>query len=280
MNDAVVDRMSPRDRENAAALWRDIFGDSEAFTDWFFTERFCPEYSCAAYHEGRLVAMTLGRPTEILVEGKVHKALLISGVSTRPEYRRQGLMNRVMNLQIRHARKSGFSCCYLYPDIETLYASLGFRNGTDALVIRSDENRSTKPLSIRMGTDITAMRAVYDAILRTHDGMQLREDAEFAAVLRDYACDGGRTVAAFDGDTPVGYICTLADGTVSELLALYPDAYAFLLDTAAARFGRPLAATVPSDCGLIGRLVYGMHYLVFNDAFSLPLKNGFCLTHY
>jgi len=276
----VVNRMSPCDRENAAALWREIFGDSEAFTEWFFAERFCPEYSCAAYREGRIVAMTIGRPTEILVEGKTHKALLISGVSTRPEYRRQGLMNLGMNLQIHYARSSGFSCCYLHPDIETLYASLGFRNGTDALVIRSDESRRTKPFSIRMGAEIPAMRAVYDAILKTHDGMQLRDDAEFAAVLRDYACDGGTCDVAYDGETPVGYICTLADGTVSELFALCPDAYAFLLDRTAERFGRPLEANVPSDCGLSGKRVYGMHYLVFHDAFSLPLKNGFCRPPY
>ena len=280
MNDTVIDRMSPCDREEAAALWREIFGDSEAFTNWFFQERFCPEYSCAAYHEGRIVAMTLGRPTEILVEGKVHKALLISGVSTRPEYRKRGLMNLTMHLQIHYARKSGFSCCYLYPNIETLYASLGFRNGTDALVIRSDANRWHAPFSLREGAEIPAMRAVYDAICKSHDGMQIRDDAEFAAILRDYACDGGTCAVAYDGETPVGYICTLADGTVSELFALCPDAYAFLLDTAAARFGRSLEANAPSDCGLAGKRVYGMHYLVFNDAFSLPLKNGYCATPY
>ncbi len=280
MNDTVIDRMSPCDREEAAALWREIFGDSEAFTNWFFQERFCPEYSCAAYHEGRIVAMTLGRPTEILVEGKVHKALLISGVSTRPEYRKRGLMNLTMHLQIYYARKSGFSCCYLYPDIETLYASLGFRNGTDALVIRSDANRWHALFSLREGAEILAMRAVYDAICKSHDGMQIRDEEKFAAVLRDYSSDGGTCAVAYDGETPVGYICTLADGTVSELFALCPDAYAFLLDTTAARFGRSLEASAPSDCGLAGKRVYGMHYLVFNDAFSLPLKNGYCATPY
>ena len=66
----------------------------------------------------------------------------------------------------------------------------------------------------------------------------------------------------------------------SELFALCPDAYAFLLDTTAARFGRSLEANAPSDCGLAGKRVYGMHYLVLNDAFSLPLKNGFCCTSY
>lgn len=272
--------MSPCDREEAAALWREIFGDSEAFTEWFFQERFCPEYSCAAYHDGHIVAMTLGRPTEILVEGKAHKALLISGVSTLPAYRGRGLMHALVSVQIEHARADGFSCCYLHPVAESLYASLGFRNGTDALLIASDGNRERAAYTIREGADIRAMRAVYEAICKTHDGMQLRDDAEFAAILRDYACDGGTTAVAYGGETPVGYVCWLNDGTVSELFALCAPAYAFLLELAAEMIGYPVKTIVPTDCGLPGERVYSVQYLVFNDAFSLPLKNGFCRLTY
>ena len=67
---------------------------------------------------------------------------------------------------------------------------------------------------------------------------------------------------------------------MSELLALSPDAYAFLLDLAAGRIGKPLKAIVPVDCGLPGEQVYSMQYLVFDNAFSLPLKNGFCRLSY
>lgn len=276
----ILRKLERADTDRAAALWREIFGDSEAFTSWFFSERFSPAHSFGAFSDGRLVAMTIGRPSSITVSGKVFSALVISGVSTLPAYRRRGLMRALVSMQTEQAKAQGFSCCCLYPDIETLYASLGFRNGTDATVIRSDETRPRAPLSLRENADIPAMRAVYDAIQSTHDGMQLRDEAECKAVLRDYVCDGGETLLAFDGITPLGYLCILADGTVSELLALSPDAYAFLLDTAASRFGISLTARVPSDCGIAGTRVYGMHYLIFNNAFSLPLKNGFCQTAY
>ena len=276
----ILRRMQRTDAAEACALWRDIFGDSEAFCDWYFSERFFPERSFAAFDGGRLVSMTLGRPTEILAEGSVHRALLISGVSTLPACRGQGLMHALVSMQTEDARQAGFSCCYLHPVSESLYASLGFTNGTDARIIRSDINRPQTVLEARDGADLAAMRAVYDAVLSAHDGMQLRDGAEFAALLRDYATDGGQTVLAYDGAHPVGYACWLNDGTVSELFALSPEGYAFLLDLAAQRVGHPVKAIVPSDCGLIGECVYSMQYLVFDNAFSLPLKNGFCRLSY
>ncbi len=275
-----ISKMRIHDRTNAAALWRSIFGDSEAFTSWFFAERFCPEYSFAAYDEGRIVAMTLGRPTQILVEGKQQKALLISGVSTLPEYRGQGLMHCLVRTQVRCAQRDGFSCCYLHPVSETLYAKLGFQNGTDALLIRSDTDRVHSNLIVREESHLAAMQSIYDVLLPTHDGMQLRDEKEFALLLQDYACDGSHTLTAYQKNCPVGYLIYLDDATVAELLALTKEAYELLLDETARRVGKPLTAIVPTDCGVTGERVYSMQYLVFDDAFRLPLKNGFCRLAY
>lgn len=275
-----VRRLTHADRAQAEAMWREIFGDSEAFTAWYFSNRFSPVHSFGAFDGVRLVAMTLGRSTRIRVEDGVHDALLISGVSTLAGYRGRGLMHKLVSMQTEHAKNAGFSCCYLHPVRESLYASLGFRPGTDALRIESDAARTHKPFTLRDGVDLQAMCAVYDTLLLTHDGMQVRDEAEWNAVLNDYATDGGKTVVAYAENRPVGYICCLADGTVSELFALCPNAYAALIDTAAARLGQSLKATVPTDCDLMGERVYGMQYLVFDGAFSLPLKNGFCRLAY
>lgn len=276
----ILRQMEPTDAVQASALWKRIFEDSDAFTEWYFEERFCPAYSFAAFDGDRLISMSLGRPTEIIVDGRTHRALLISGVSTLPAYRGKGLMHALVSMQTERAKADGFACCYLHPVSDALYASLGFQTGTDALRIVSDENRPHAAFTARDGADIPAMRAIYDALLAAHDGMQLRDDAAFSALLRDYATDGGQTVIAYDCDRPVGYLCLLEDGTVSELLALSPDAYAFLLDLAASRIGKPLKAIVPTDCGITGERVYSMQYLVFDNAFSLPLHNGFCRLSY
>lgn len=273
-------RMTPQDRAQAAKLWLDIFGDSEAFTNWYFAERFSPDESFAAFDGDRLIAMTLGRETKILVEGQAHRALLISGVSTMPEYRGRGLMHRLVSMQCGDAEAKGYSCCYLHPVEESLYRSLGFQNGADALLIVSDPHREHPTYELREGTDSVSMRTVYDALLPRHNGMQIRDDAERNALLSDYGADGFRMWTAFSDGAAAGYLIVLDDGTVTELFALAPAVYAALLDEAAQRMGRELKATVPTDCGLTGERVYCIQYLVFHNAFSLPLKNGFCRLTY
>lgn len=275
-----IRKLTAEDRARAQALWLHIFRDSPAFTAYYFDNRFFPEHSFGAFDGEDLVAMVLGRPTRIFVNGAFFDALLISGVSTLLRYRRKGLMRRLMTLLLDHAKDSGFACCYLHPVEESIYHSLGFQNGTDARIIRSDTARAHNAFELREGTAWDDLLTVYQAVLLTHDGMQQRDAEEFRTVFSDYATENARTLIAYAKHEPDGYIVFNGEGDVSELLALRPSAYAFLLDEAAKRAGQELTAAVPADCELSGERVYSMQYLVFDDAFSLPLKNGFCQVPY
>ncbi len=276
----ILRRMETKDMPQAEAMWRDVFEETPAFAAYYFARRFCPEHAFGAFEGDRLVAMAHGRPTEIRAEGNVHSALLVAGVCTLPEYRRQGLMHKLMTLLIDHAKDSGFSCCYLHPVTETLYAKLGFRNGTDALIVRSDETRTHEPFDLSERFDTADLLSVYRAVQRTHDGLQMRDEKELVTVFCDYETDHAKTLIAYRENEPMGYIFYADAGTVFELFALSPSAYAFLLDEAAKRAGKTLKAIVPTDCGIAGERHYSMQYLVFDNAFSLPLKNGFCRLAY
>ena len=268
------------DRAQAEALWRDIFEESPAFAAYYFERRFYPKHSFGAFDGERLVAMALGRPTMISVRGGFVPALLVAGVSTLPDYRKRGLMHALMTRLIDRAKADGFACCYLHPVSETLYASLGFRNGTDARIVRSDASRENAPFMFSDRFDAADALAVYHAVLQSHDGMQLRDEEELLTVFADYAIDGAKVLTAYDGNSPAGYICYCPDGLVYELYARCTAAYQALLDEAARRLGKEIKAIAPVDCGVPGETVYSMQYLVFDDAFELPLNNGFCRLAY
>lgn len=276
----IIRRLEAKDRPQAEVIWRDIFEESPAFAAYYFDQRFCPEHAFGAFEGERLIAMAHGRPTEIAVAGKMHPALLVAGVATLPDYRRQGLMHRLMRLLIAHAENSGFSCCYLHPVTESLYTSLGFRNGADILFIQSDDSRAHEPFVSAEQFQANDMLAVYHALQKTHDGMEARDEAELLTVFRDYAIDHAKVMIAYRDDRPMGYIIYCEDGLVYELMALDASAYAFLIDEAAKRAGHAIKAMVPVDCGLDGERHYSMQYLVFHDAFGIPLKNGFCRLAY
>ena len=276
----ILRRLCKEDRPQAETMWRDMFEEAPDFTAYYFDNRFYPEHSFGAFDGERLVAMALGRPTGIYINGAFWDALLVAGVSTLPDYRRQGLMRRVMTKLIEHAQDSGFACCYLHPVTESLYASLGFHNGTDARIARSDPARTHPPFDCSEGPAWDDLLSVYQAVLLTHNGMQQRDPSELKTVFADYATEHATTLLAYAENRPVGYICFSEAGTVFELFALCAPAYAFLLDEAAKRAGRELKAIVPTDCGLAGERVFSMQYRVFHDAFALPLKNGFCRLAY
>ncbi len=276
----ILRKLTAADRAQAEVMWRDIFEESPAFTAYYFKKRFHPEHSFGAFDGERLVAMAQGRPTVIRAEQRDLPALLVAGVSTLPEYRKQGLMHALMTLLIRHAKDAGFSCCYLHPVTESLYASLGFRNGTDILTVHSESDRTHEPFELNAGERWDDLLAVYRAALETHDGMQLRDLQEMQTVFEDYAIDDAQTLIAYAENKPVGYISYCPDGLVYELIALSAPAYASLLDAVAERVGKPIKALAPVDCGLPGERHYSMQYLVFDDAFRLPLNNGYCRLAY
>lgn len=276
----ILRELKKEDCPQAQAMWRDIFEESPAFAAYYFERRFHPEYAFGAFDGERLAAMVHGRPTRIRVEGQALSALLVAGVATWPEYRRQGLMHRLMRMLIDRAENSGFSCCFLHPVTESLYASLGFRDGTDILVIRSDDARAHEAFDLKKQFIADDMLAVYHALQQTHDGMELRDEQELLTVFQDYAIDRAFVIIAYRKARPEGYIICCEDGLVYELMALSPAAYAFLLDEAAKQVGREIKAMAPIDCGLSGERIQSMQYLVFRDAFGLPLKNGFCRLAY
>ncbi len=273
-------KLTQNDRTQAEAVWIEIFEESPAFASYYFDRRFHPEHSFGAFEGDRMAAMAQGRPTEIIVEGKTYPAMLVAGVSTLPEFRRQGLMHRLMTMLIEHAKESGYACCYLHPVTETLYTSLGFQNGADILTVHSDPDRSHEAFVLKEELRADEMLSVYHTLQQTHDGMQVRDEAELLTVFADYAIDGGKVLIASREGRPYGYIIYCSDGLVYELMALSPAAYACLLDEAAARVGKEIKAMAPVDCGLCGERHYSMQYLVFDGAFSLPLKNGFCRLAY
>lgn len=276
----ILRKLTTADRPQAEIVWRDIFEEAPAFVQYYFDNRFHPEHSFGAFDGDRLLAMAQGRPTEIFVENRIMSAMLVAGVSTLPEYRGRGLMHRLMTLLIEHAKSSGFSCCYLHPVKESLYASLGFRNGTDLLSVHSDPMRAHKPFDLKEGAVWDDLLTVYRKAMQTHNGMQLRDRSEMQTVFADYALDNAETLIAYAENRPVGYIVCCPDGVVYELIALCTPAYESLLDTAAERVGEPIKALAPVDCGLSGERQYSMQYLVFDDAFRIPLKNGFCCLAY
>lgn len=106
-------------------LWREAFGDEEAFIDAFIMRFYSRRRAFVARREGRLAGMVHRVPfrTELGRTGYLY------GVATAREFRRQGIAAQLIEEAIRRSREEGFDALMLIPADEALrrfYGRFGF----------------------------------------------------------------------------------------------------------------------------------------------------------
>ncbi|MBR4018129.1 MAG: GNAT family N-acetyltransferase, partial [Clostridia bacterium] len=89
------------------ALWQECFGDSDAFCDWFFAERFAPALSVAAEKNGEILSAVHGWPFSLSIRNIPIPAIMMCGVATHPAARGKGLMTKCISLFMANAREKG-----------------------------------------------------------------------------------------------------------------------------------------------------------------------------
>lgn len=81
-------------------LWQERFEDSDAFCDWYFSERFAPALSAGVFLSNngteQLVSMAHGRLLPLSIAGKPRLSLMVGGVATRKDAERRGYMRLAM----------------------------------------------------------------------------------------------------------------------------------------------------------------------------------------
>jgi len=97
----------PGDEKTLKALWKDVFGDGEAFIELFFREVYTPGMAAVAAEDGKIVSAAYAVP--------FGEALYIYAVGTRAEYRGRGLGKAVTLLA------AGGRAAYLCPAEPSLF---------------------------------------------------------------------------------------------------------------------------------------------------------------
>ena len=107
-------------------LWKQAFGDTDAFVDGFFAAGFSAERCVVLEQEGKLAAALYW--FDSLWQGK--KIAYIYGVATDMDFRGQGLCRKLMEKTHEQLQKLGYAGAALVPADESLYRmyeSMGYR---------------------------------------------------------------------------------------------------------------------------------------------------------
>ena len=101
-------------------LWKDTFHDSDRYVDLVFDNYYSLENTFVRYHENRLIASLLCVDYEFQIltkKGKreLFKGVYLCGLATRPEWRRKGIMGKLMEEAEHSAKERGIDFAFLIP---------------------------------------------------------------------------------------------------------------------------------------------------------------------
>jgi len=183
------------------SLWKEAFGDSDAYLDSFFRTAFHPKRCRVATVNGELAAALYWFSCTYLEQPIAY----LYAVATAKKYQRQGICHKLMEDTHTHLRTLGYKGTVLVPGNEILfrlYETMGYQpNGT----LRTFTcTAGTKSVSITP-IDVNTFSELRRRFLPENSILQENENLDFLQTQADfYTGNGFLLTARKEGDTLYG----------------------------------------------------------------------------
>lgn len=212
-----------RDKSDMKNLWRELFRDSISFTDWFFENRFYPEYCACTYDDELLVSCAHSVPMPLLIRAKEIPSAMISGVATIEAYRKKGLMHKTFRYLVNELNSKGFSAATLKAVSRPVYYSLNYYECTKSTYIHSckdeeylfpadwedyDRNGINKNIvckKIDIINESDSLHSCYKRFINDYSAVAIRDNKAFKLKMNDYLSDDAMALAVFRNGRISGY---------------------------------------------------------------------------
>lgn len=197
------------DKADFSLLWKLCFHDSDAFCNWFFQNRFLPEYSVCLEADGNIASCMQAFPYTLRLRGKDIPGAMLCGVSTHPSHRKKGFMGKIFTFEMNLLRQKGCLVAPHTPAVLESYFPFGHFPVADACYLECEEIPEYPPSpSIRLlaaETEWERLFPLYTDFAGRYSGTILRTKADFLRKCSDYAADGGKCIAYLKDDAIKGY---------------------------------------------------------------------------
>lgn len=224
-------------KEQLVALWKTCFGDSDSFIRLFFDRVYRDENALTLERGGRLCCALHIVPYKMLAGEQELTMAYVCGVATWPEFRRQGLMGRLMRQALEEMTSRGYDLTSLIPATPALfnyYRAFGYQEFfnyslTSYIASRQPERSDVRIVRAPFGEWILAYD-YFDRKVRERACSVLYDRAQFKTILLDHQMSGGDLYMAHDESGKLsGLAFGLPEGQVRELVADTNDIRASLL---------------------------------------------------
>lgn len=119
-----------KSKDKVKQLWQEIFEDPPAYADFYF-EQIYPNNQVLLVEDSDLVAMLHLNPYEVLINDQIYPINYIVGVATDSQYRRQGIMRKMLDKVLLDMAHDKQLFTFLMPAKEAYYTPFQFSFGYD-----------------------------------------------------------------------------------------------------------------------------------------------------
>ena len=240
------------DREQAKALWQVAFDDPPEFVDWFFENRYMPQWSAGAFNGNELISVIHGTPMELSLGNSSFPALMTSGVATLPSERGKGIMHDTMRFLQQYAEKQGVHALFNHPQRPGAYAHLGFRPSTFTKYWHGEG--TFEPGEIAPFSEDEAF-SVYSSIADRYAGFVRRDREAFLRKMADYASDCAKGFLLMEAGKAVGYgVYFEKEGVYAEEVLSLAGYGPILCELQRLAGSKPVSAKLPPDADAPGEI--------------------------
>lgn len=199
-------------------LWQDSFGDSEEYIKFFLEN--CPDYVCVEYIKDNITVSML-----FLLNGYVNsqKCKYLYAACTHKDYRRQGIMEKLIDYSKEYCFENGYSAIFLVPATEKLYnyyAKLGFISSFRKNEICIKTNNVYGSRENNSSVDINEIFLLKSKLLNKVEGFKFDSET-IIYTIQEHLFNGGEIFLLNDNEetTLAFYNYDGADVVIKELLS-------------------------------------------------------------
>ncbi len=159
----VIEFSNGNDKEELYSLWQRVFGDSREFLDKFFSVLYKEENTVVCRDNGKVVSMLYLIPADIIVNNVSFKSCYIYAAATDENYRKQGIMSRLLDFSKECSQKENIDFLFLHPASNELY-NYYEKNGFSTAFYKRNAEVTRNVLEKTYSGNYNYVRWNYDAV--------------------------------------------------------------------------------------------------------------------
>ncbi len=188
-----IRKLERAENQKTKALYQEVFyEDSQSFADYYYEEKAKDNQIYVAEDGENVCAMLHLNPYTLMVNGSEKESNYIVAVATKEEYRRQGLMRKLLTKAMRDMYEENHTFTFLMPASERIYLPYDFRTVYEQNHRYYNEEDSytedVRPLKMEESEELTA--AANRCLAANYQVYAKRSKEYYERLMKEYGSDG------------------------------------------------------------------------------------------